>query len=72
LPAHHKSVRGCGREHSLRDGGQRLAAMPRYLVECTYPNGLAFPVIAGAQVCQSAGATSAEDGAPKPPPDLVL
>jgi hypothetical protein len=46
--------------------------MPRYLVECTYPNGLAFPVIAGAQVCQGAGATSAEDGAPKPPPDLVL
>ena len=37
--------------------------MPRYLVERTFPNGLAIPVTdAGAQACQSVVTTTAEDG----------
>jgi hypothetical protein len=37
--------------------------MPRYLVERTFPNGLAIPVTdAGAQACQGVVATNAEDG----------
>jgi uncharacterized protein DUF4242 len=37
--------------------------MPRYLVERTFPNGLAIPVTdPGAQACQSVVTTNAEDG----------
>jgi len=37
--------------------------MPRYLVERTFPNGLAIPVTeSGAQACQGVIATNAEDG----------
>ena len=37
--------------------------MPRYLVERTFPNGLAIPVTdAGVQACQGVVTTNAEDG----------
>ena len=37
--------------------------MPRYLVERTFPNGLAIPVTdAGAQACQGFVTVNAEDG----------
>src|SRR5687768_4273677 len=44
-------------------GGQELPAMPRYLVERTFPEGLAIPMTdAGAQGCLAVVAANAEDG----------